>query len=106
RAPGARELAPTRLSVFVGNDPVRWQSQVASYADVDLGAVWPGIAVSLRAYGKQVEKVFTVQPGAAPDTIRVRVAGAQALAVADDGGLMLRTGVGDVRPTPPAAYHA
>jgi hypothetical protein len=32
-----------------------------------------------------MEKVFTVQPGAAPDTIRVRVAGAQALAAADDG---------------------
>src|SRR5262245_46801101 len=104
-APVAAEPAPTRLSVFVGDDPARWQSQVASYADVDLGAVWPGIAVTLRAYGKQVEKVFNVEPGAAPETIRVRVAGAQALAVADDGGLMLRTGVGDVRLTPPVAYQ-
>ena len=104
-APVAAEPSPARVSVFVGNDPSRWQPQVASYADVDLGAVWPGIAVSLRAYGKQMEKVFTVQPGAAPDTIRVRVAGAQALAVADDGGLMLHTGVGDVRLTPPVAYQ-
>ena len=104
-APVATQPAPTRLSVFVGNDPARWQSQVASYADVDLGAVWPGIAVTLRAYGKQVEKVFTVEPGAVPETIRVRVAGAQALAVADDGGLMLRTGLGDVRLTPPVAYQ-
>src|SRR5262249_18869121 len=67
--------------------------------------VWADIAVTFRAYGKQVEKVFTVQPGATPETIRVRVAGAQALAVADDGGLMLRTGVGDVRLTPPVAYQ-
>ena len=103
--PVAAEPAPTRLSVFVGNDPARWQSEVASYADVDLGTVWPDIAVTFRAYGKQVEKVFTVQPGATPETIRVRVAGAQALAVADDGGLMLRTGVGDVRLTPPVAYQ-
>src|SRR5262249_37569365 len=73
--------------------------------DVDLGAVWPNIAVTLRAYGKQVEKVFTVEPGASPDTIRVRVAGADALAVAADGGMLAHTGLGDVRLTPPVAYQ-
>src|SRR5215831_20186651 len=77
----------------------------ASYADVDLGTVWPGISVALTAHGKQVEKVFTVEPGAAPDAIRVRVAGAESLAAADDGGLLLHTGVGDVRLTPPVAYQ-
>src|SRR5262249_24126011 len=96
---------PTRVSVFAGSDPARWQRDVASYADVDLGAVWPGISVALAAHGKQVEKIFTVEPGAAPDAIRVRVAGAGSLAVADDGGLMLHTGVGDVRLTPPVAYQ-
>src|SRR5262249_23173243 len=78
---------------------------VASYTDVDLGAVWPGISVALTAHGKQVEKVFTVEPGAAPDAIRVRVAGAESLAVADDGALLAHTGVGDVRLTPPVAYQ-
>src|SRR5262245_39319695 len=58
--------ATTHLSIFLGDDPTRWQPDVASYADVDLGAVWPGISVRLSAYGKQVEKVFTVEPGAAP----------------------------------------
>src|SRR5215472_10009043 len=97
--------AATHVSVFAGNDPARWQRDVESYADVDLGAVWPGISVTLAAHGKQVEKVFTVEPGAAPDAIRVRVAGAESLAVADDGGLLLHTGVGDVRLTPPVAYQ-
>src|SRR5262245_61126116 len=97
--------AATHVSVFAGSDPTSWRREVASYADVDLGAVWPGISVALAAHGKQVEKVFTVEPGAAPDAIRVRVAGAESLAVADDGGLMLHTGVGDVRLTPPVAYQ-
>src|SRR5262245_36266491 len=97
--------AATHVSSFVGNDPARWQPDVASYADVDLGAVWPGISVTLSAYEKQVEKVFTVEPGAVPDTIRVRVAGAEALAVAADGALVAHTGVGDVRLTPPVAYQ-
>src|SRR5262245_24913410 len=97
--------AATHVSVFAGDDSSRWQRDVASYADVTLGTVWPGISVTLAAHGKQVEKVFTVAPGVAPDTIRVRVAGAESLAVADDGGLMLHTGVGDVRLTPPVAYQ-
>src|SRR5262245_39901755 len=97
--------AATRVSVFAGNDPARWQRDVASYADVDLGTVWPGISVALTAHGKQVEKIFTVEPGVAPDTIRVRVAGAESLAVAADGGLVLHTGVGNVRLTPPVAYQ-
>src|SRR5215813_898235 len=101
---GAHPTA-THLSVFVGNDPARWQPDVASYADVALGAVWPGISVTLAAYGKQVEKVFTVEPGAVPDTIRVRVVGAHGLAVGADGGLVAHTGVGDVRLTPPVAYQ-
>src|SRR5215471_15582639 len=97
--------AATHLSVFVGDDPTRWQPDVASYADVALGDVWPGVSVRLSAHGKQVEKVFTVEPGAVPDRIRIRVAGAQALAVADDGALVAHTGVGDVRLTAPVAYQ-
>src|SRR5262249_47505419 len=103
--PVGAHAAATHLSVFLGDDPTRWQPDVASYADVALGAVWPGISVTLAAHGKQVEKVFTVEPGAVPDAIRVRVAGAQGLAVADDGALVAHTGVGDVRLTAPVAYQ-
>src|SRR5262245_41879290 len=103
--PIGAHAAATHVNVFAGSDPARWQRDVASYADVDLGAVWPGISVALAAHGKQVEKVFTVEPGAAPDAIRVRVAGAESVAAAHDGGLVLHTGVGDVRLTPPVAYQ-
>ena len=103
--PIGAHAAATHVNVFAGSDPARWQRDVASYADVALGRVWPGISVTLAAHGKQVEKVFTVEPGAAPDAIRVRVAGAESLALAADGGLMLHTGVGDVRLTAPVAYQ-
>jgi hypothetical protein len=64
--PAGAHSAATHVSVFAGSDPTRWQRDVASYADVDLGAVWPGISVALTAHGKQVEKVFTVSPGLRP----------------------------------------
>jgi hypothetical protein len=104
-APVAAHPAATHVSLFLSNDRARWYPHVATYADVDLGAVWPGIGVTLKAYGKQMEKVFTVEPGAAPETIRMRVAGTQGLAVSADGSLAVRTGVGDVRLTRPVAYQ-
>src|SRR5581483_759864 len=104
-APVPAEPAATHVSLFHGNDPARWRPQVATFTGVDLGAVWPGIGVTLKAYGKQVEKVFTVEPGAVPETIRMRIVGAQGLTVAGDGGLVVHTGAGDVRLTPPVAYQ-
>lgn len=104
-APVPGRAAGTHVSIFHGSDPSRWQPRMASYADVSLGAVWPGIRVTLEAHGKQVEKVFTVEPGAALDVIRVRVAGARRLAMAADGGLTMRTAVGEVRLTRPIAYQ-
>src|SRR5439155_22724486 len=65
--PVAAQPAATHVSLFLGNDPARWRAQVTTYANVDLGAVWPGIGVTLKAYGKQVEKVFTVEAGAVPE---------------------------------------
>src|SRR5215813_2161280 len=103
--PIGAHAAATHVNVFAGSDPARWQRDVASYTDVALGTVWPGISVTLAAHGKQVEKVFTVEPGAVPDSIRVRVAGAASLAVDADGALVAHTGVGDVRLTPPVAYQ-
>src|SRR5262249_54650012 len=58
--PAGAHPAATHVSVFAGNDPARWQRDVASYAEVNLGTVWPGISVALTAHGRQVEKVFTV----------------------------------------------
>src|SRR5262245_33141438 len=97
--------AGTHVSVFAGNDPARWQRDVASYADVALGTVWPGVSVALTARGKQVEKVFTVEPGTAPEAIRVRVAGAESVGVGGGGGVVLQTGLGGVRVTAPVAYQ-
>src|SRR5262249_10487158 len=55
-SPVGEHSAATHLSVFLGDDPARWQKDVASFADVDLGTVWPGITVAHSAHGKQVEK--------------------------------------------------
>src|SRR6266536_1469345 len=62
-SPIGTQRASTNVSYFVGNDRSRWRSDLATFEGVSLGEVWPGIRLDLRARGKNVEKLFTVEPG-------------------------------------------
>ncbi|HYK41926.1 MAG TPA: hypothetical protein VE007_06000 [Thermoanaerobaculia bacterium] len=103
--PTAGDPAATRVSDFRGNDPARWRSGLETLEDVSLAEVWPGIEVRLRAQGRSVEKLFTVQPGADASRIRMSVAGARRLRTDPSGALLASTGPGDVKFTAPVAYQ-
>ncbi len=103
--PGAGLRAPSRVSDFRGNDPSRWRSALPTFEAVSLGEVWPRICVELRARGKGVEKLFTVEPGGDPSRIRIRIDGARSLRVGGEGELVLGTGLGEIALTPPAAFQ-
>jgi len=94
----------TKVSYFKDNDPSRWKSGISTYDLVSLGEVYKGIEVKLRAYGKNVEKLFYVKPGASPDAIKVKVEGGR-ISVNDKGELEVETGLGIVRFTKPVAYQ-
>ena len=101
----AGQPGSARVSYFIGNDPERWRSDVSTYETVELGQVWPGVRLSLRAYGDNVEKIFTVAPGVDASRIRMRVTGARSLRVDQNGALVATTGPGDVTFTRPVAYQ-
>lgn len=103
--PAGIEPSVTRVSYFRGSDPQWWRSSLATYGEVSLGEVYEGISLSVRAYGDNVEKLFTVRPGASPAAIRVRVEGVRAVAVAGDGQLEFETVAGPVYFTRPVAYQ-
>jgi hypothetical protein len=103
--PKGEDRASTGVSYFVGNDPTRWRSGLPTFEGISLGEVWPGISLELQAHGKNVEKVFTVEPGGDPSRIRMSVAGARRLRVNETGGLVVGTGFGEVTFTPPAAFQ-
>jgi S-layer homology domain len=104
-APHPEQPAATRVSFFRGDDPSRWRSGLASYDAVDLGEVWTGIDVALRAGRSTIEKALTIHPGARPERIRFRIGGANSLFVGTDGSLVALTDSGQVRFTPPRAFQ-
>src|SRR3972149_9649394 len=46
-----------------------------NYDSVNLGEIYDGIELKLRAYGNNVEKLFCIKPGADPEQIKIRLSG-------------------------------
>ncbi|KAB2835989.1 MAG: hypothetical protein F9K48_03025, partial [Candidatus Brocadia sp.] len=100
---GAKSVAT--VNYFTGNDSSKWQSNISTYEIVEMGEVYEGIELRLKAYGNNVEKVFTVKPDANHETIRIRLEGAQGLTVNKAGELLAETELGAVKFTKPVAYQ-
>ncbi|MGL6223480.1 MAG: Calx-beta domain-containing protein, partial [Steroidobacteraceae bacterium] len=103
--PRSGEIAPTRISSFVGNDPSRWVAGAPTYRTVGFGEVWPGIEVDLHARQGSVEKFFTVAPGASPADIQLELEGSTAVRVGEDGQLLVALSAGDVAFSAPEAFQ-
>lgn len=93
------------VNFFLGNDPARYRSGVPTYRYVELGEVYPGIAVRLSANQKTVEKIFALQPGADPGKIWVALSGVKVLRVNGSGELVVTTGYGEVVFSKPVAWQ-
>ena len=103
--PTGTESSAIRVSQFKGSNPTAWRQRLASYGRVDLGEVYPGIRVALRASGGNMEKLFYLAPGARVEEIRIAVDGVQGLALDEKSQLLLKTGLGDIAFTAPLAYQ-
>ena len=71
------DKSATKINYFKGNDQKKWKSNISTYDVVDLGEVYNGIELKLKAYGNNVEKLFHVKPGADPDQIKINLSGIQ-----------------------------
>lgn len=102
--PRGLERTRTNVSYFLGADSTKWAPLVATFGAVTLGEVWPHIEVRLMARGNNVEKFFFVAPNADPALIEMSLSGAESLRLADQA-LVVRTGLGEVRFSPPVAFQ-
>ena len=102
--PVGHRKAGTTVNFFTGEES-RHRRDLATFEGVDLGDVFPGINVRLRATGNNVEKIFTVAPEQDPGRIRLRVDGATGLEIGMAGELVAHTGNGPVTFTAPVAFQ-
>lgn len=95
----------TRVSYFKGKEPSKWKSNLATYNYVNLGEIYDGIELKLRAVGNNVEKIFTVTPFADPNQIRIRIEGSDVLEVNGEGELGVNPPFNSMGFFPPVAFQ-
>jgi len=103
---GVQEL-PGKSNYFIGNDPVKWRTNVPTYANVKYAGVYPG--VDLVYYGNQsgqLEYDFVVAPGADVNQIKLSFAGVDGTHIDEaSGDLVLKAGEEEVRFHKPVVYQ-
>jgi len=99
------EKAVTKVSYFKGKDPSNWKRNISTYNLISLGEVYKGIEVNVKAYGKNVEKLFYIKAGADPESIKIKIEGAKSLKINEAGELEVETGLGVIKFTKPVAYQ-
>ena len=101
----AQNPLATRVNYLLGADPQQWHTDVPTYARVVYSGVYPGVDLVYDGTQGQLEYTWRVAAGADPGAIRLAVDGAQGLAFAADGALVLHTPAGDLRQGLPVAYQ-
>ena len=71
------EKSVTKVNYFKGNDSSKWKTNISTYDVVNLGEIYKGIELRLKAYGNNVEKLFCVKPDANPEQIKISLSGIQ-----------------------------
>ena len=97
--------AITKVNYFKGKDPSNWQKNIPTYNLISFGEIYKGIELKLKAYGKNIEKLFYIKAGANPENIKLKIKGAKSLNVNKNGELEVETGLGVVKFTKPVAYQ-
>jgi len=83
----------TRVSYFIGNDPEKWHVGVPVWGGVRYKDLYPGVDLELTCEGGRLTQRLAVRSGAALSAVRLRVEGADALAL-DSDVLRLSTTMG------------
>lgn len=76
-----------KVNYILGNDPAKWQTGLPIYGRVTCSDTYPGIDIVYYGNQRQLEFDFVVKPGANPNAIRMRIAGAARLTIDASGAL-------------------
>jgi hypothetical protein len=96
-AAGTEEL-PGKANYFIGNDPKKWRTNVATYAKVKYENLYPGVDLVYYGNQGQIEYDFVVAPGADPGAIALDVAASLPRHRHVAAGLSRQTTHGGVKP--------
>lgn len=102
--PKGEDKVETKINYFIGKDITKWKNGIDSYRKISFGEVYTNVDFDLKAYGNNIEKVFTIKPQGDVESIRIGIKGAS-IAIGPTGELEINTKLGLVKFTAPVAYQ-
>jgi hypothetical protein len=94
-----------KVNYFKGNNPKQWISNIPTYHSISYGEIYPNIELQLKAYSKNIEKLFFIKPHAQIEDIKIKVEGIKDLKINEKGELVLSTSLGEILFTKPKGYY-
>jgi len=94
-----------KVNYFVGNDPAKWRTDVATYGKVVYRELYPGIDLVFYGRDGQLEYDLVARPGADLRRIVLGFDGVERLQVDAQGDLLMRTKAGVVHQRRPVVYQ-
>jgi len=101
----ATDRLTKRTSYFIGSDPKKWHTDVASYGQVKYTGIYPGVDLVFYGNHGKLEYDFVVAAGADPEVIRLRLEGAREVRISVRGEVLLGLPGGEVALQKPLIYQ-
>lgn len=96
---------PYYSNYFLGNNPAKWSSYVASYNEVFYTGLYSGINLSAYSANNQFKYDFIVAPGADPSQIKMKFTGTNGIDV-QNNMLIIHLSTGDMVEHVPYSYQS
>jgi hypothetical protein len=103
-SPTFADALPGRVNYFRGQDPAGWITDVPTYGRIVYRGLYPGVDVEVKDGGGVPEYDVHFGPGAHPETVVIRVTGADSLRL-ENGDLVAATRKGELRQKIPATWQ-
>jgi len=104
KSSGLEEL-PGKDNYFIGKDPKKWRTNIATYAKVEYANVYPGVDLVYYGNQHQLEYDFMLAPAADPRQIEIKFNGPSRSQLDADGDLVLSIAGGQIIEHKPVMYQ-
>lgn len=102
----ATDRLPGTTNYLIGNDRAKWHTGIPTFGRVDYTSVYPGIDLTYYGTNGRLEYDIDVAPAADPSAVKMKIDGADTLALDNDGNLVASVGAERALIGKPVAYQA
>jgi hypothetical protein len=101
---GGDELSG-KINYLIGNNPAQWHTDVATFARVQVGQLYPGVNLVYYGNQQQLEYDFTLAPGTDPGVVKIHFDGVDRILIGTRGELILAMGGDEIQQPAPVIYQ-